>query len=208
MKGGQMSIELNSDRLKDALGVDRKVGEISLEKLTQKQVDTLLEYQSEFEKLTPEKIIEKQATTVENIGRDVSYMAAAARVRAAKAGGDFADKIKEAMGIEGSIPEKIRAKSKELASSVGSTLGQEPIKSTNVNLKSTPQQPVPVNNSTQPATNTPTTTTETQSNKTELTLNVKSDPIMDEFSRYIVRRPETIDAFLNGTSSRDYTSQA
>jgi hypothetical protein len=73
--------------------------------------------------------------------------------------------------------------------------------------KSTPQQSVPVNNST-PTTNTPATTTEPQSNKTEVTLNIKSDTIMDEWSRYLVRRPEAIDEFLNGTSPRDYTSQS
>jgi hypothetical protein len=90
---------------------------------------------------------------------------------------------------------------------VGAALVQEPIKPTSVNPKTTPQQSVPVDNSKQQPTNTPATNTETQSNKTEVTLNVKSDPIMDEFSRYIVRRPETIDAFLNSSSPRDYTSQ-
>jgi cell division septation protein DedD len=204
MKGGQMSIELNSDRLKDALGIDRKAGEISLDKLTQTQVNTLLEYQDEFKKLSPEEIIQKQATTVENIARDVNYMAAAARVGLANKGGILLDKVKEFAGYE---PGDLLKKSNELANKVGAALGQEPIKPTSVNPKTTPQQSVPVDNSKQQPTNTPATNTETQSNKTEVTLNVKSDPIMDEFSRYIVRRPETIDAFLNSSSPRDYTSQ-
>lgn len=100
MKDGQMTIELNSDRLKDALGVDRKVGEISLEKLTQANVDTILKYQDEFKKLTPEEIIQKQATDVEIIGRNVSFLAAAARVRAAQAGGGMLDKIKKISGYD------------------------------------------------------------------------------------------------------------
>ena len=201
MKGGQMSIELNSDKLKDALGIDRKAGEVSLDKLTQKQVDTLLQYQDEFKKLSPEEIIQKQATTVENIARDVNYMAAAARVGAANKGGAFLEKIKEMAGYE---PGTLLKKSNELANKVGEALGQEPAKATPV---STPQQSVPVNNSTS-TTNTPTTTAESQTNQSkEITLNVKSDPIMDEFSRYIVRRPEAIDAFLNSSSPRDYTSQ-
>ena len=204
MKGGQMSIELNSDRLKDALGIDRKAGEISLDKLTQTQVNTLLEYQDEFKKLSPEEIIQKQATTVENIARDVNYMAAAARVGLANKGGILLDKVKEFAGYE---PGDLLKKSNELANKVGTALGQEPIKPTNVNPKSTPQQSVPINNST-PTTNTPATTTEPQSNKTEVTLNIKSDTIMDEWSRYLVRRPEAIDEFLNGTSPRDYTSQS
>jgi hypothetical protein len=206
MKGGQMSIELNSDRLKEALGVDSKTKEIALEKLTQRQVDTILQYQDEFKQLSPEEIIQKQATTVENIARDVNFMAASARVAAANKGGSFLDDVRKAAGLDS---ETILKKSRQMANEVGSKLGQEPIKPTNVNPKTTPQQSVPVDNTKQQPTNTPTTTnTETQTNKTEVTLNVKSDPIMDEFSRYIVRRPETIDAFLNGTSSRDYTSQS
>lgn len=204
MKGGQMTIELNSDKIKEVLGVDSKTKEIALEKLTQKQVDTILKYQDEFKELSPEEIIQKQATTVENIARDVNYMAAAARVGAANKGGAFLEKIKELAGYE---PGTLLKKSNELANKVGTALGQEPIKPTNVNPKSTPQESVPVNNST-PTTNTPATTTEPQSNKTEVTLNIKSDTIMDEWSRYLVRRPEAIDEFLNGTSSRDYTSQS
>ena len=204
MKGGQMTIELNSDKIKEVLGVDSKTKEIALEKLTQKQVDTILDYQDEFKELSPEEIIQKQATTVENIARDVNYMAAAARVGAANKGGAFLEKIKELAGYE---PGTLLKKSNELANKVGTALGQEPIKPTNVNPKSTPQESVPVNNST-PTTNTPATTTEPQSNKTEVTLNIKSDTIMDEWSRYLVRRPEAIDEFLNGTSPRDYTSQS
>jgi hypothetical protein len=204
MKGGQMSIELNSDRLKEALGVDSKTKEIALEKLTQKQVDTILQYQDEFKELSPEEIIQKQATTVENIARDVNFMAASARVAAANKGGSFLDDVRKAAGLDS---ETILTKSRQMANEVGSKLGQEPIKPTSVNPKTTPQQSVPVDNSKQQPTNTPATNTETQSNKTEVTLNVKSDPIMDEFSRYIVRRPETIDAFLNSSSPRDYTSQ-
>ena len=204
MKGGQMTIELNSDKIKEVLGVDSKTKEIALEKLTQKQVDTILDYQDEFKELSPEEIIQKQATTVENIARDVNYMAAAARVGAANKGGAFLEKIKEVAGYE---PGTLLKKSNELANKVGTALGQEPIKPTNVNPKSTPQESVPVNNST-PTTNTPATTTEPQSNKTEVTLNIKSDTIMDEWSRYLVRRPEAIDEFLNGTSPRDYTSQS
>lgn len=202
MKGGQMSIELNSDRLKDALGIDRKAGEISLDKLTQTQVNTLLEYQDEFKKLSPEEIIQKQATTVENIARDVNYMAAAARVGLANKGGILLDKVKEFAGYE---PGDLLKKSNALANKVGAALGQEPMK---VNPVSTPQQSVPVNNAPQQSQTNTTTTQNNQPNKTEISLNVKSDPIMDEFQRYLVKRPEMIDAFLNSETSRDYTSQS
>jgi hypothetical protein len=100
MKGGQMTIELNSDRLQKILGVDSDVREIALEKLTQKQVDSILEYQNEFKKLSPEEIIQKQATDIEQIGLNVSFLAAAARVRAAQAGGGMIDQIKKLVGYD------------------------------------------------------------------------------------------------------------
>jgi hypothetical protein len=139
--------------------------------------------------------------------RDVNFIAATARVAAADKGGKYLKDIQNLVGYE---PGDMERKSKKAADAVASYLKPgtkiEPTK--NVTIEPSKPQSVPVDNSKQQPTNTPTTTTETQSNKTEVTLNVKSDPIMDEFSRYIVRRPETIDAFLNGTSSRDYTSQA
>lgn len=100
MKGGQMSIELNSDRLKEVLGVDSNTKEIALEKLTQKQVDTILKYQDEFKKLSPEEIIQKQATTVENIARDVNFLAAASRYRVAQLGGSALEKVQKMAGYE------------------------------------------------------------------------------------------------------------
>jgi hypothetical protein len=98
MKGGQMTIELNSERLQKALGTDDK--EIALEKLTQAQVGILLQYQDDFKKLTSEEIIQKQATDIEIIGRNVSFLAAAARVRTAQAGGGMLDQIKKMVGYD------------------------------------------------------------------------------------------------------------
>jgi hypothetical protein len=201
MKGGQMTIALNSDKLREAFGAN----EISLENLSQSQVELLKKYQDEFKEMSPEDIVRQQATSVENIMRDVNFIAATARVAAANKGKGYLSEIQKIVGYN---PGDMENASRKAADAVAAKLKPETtIKPTNVTVEPSKPQSVPVDNSKQQPTNTPTTTTETQSNKTELTLNVKSDPIMDEFSRYIVRRPETIDAFLNGTSSRDYTSQ-
>ena len=122
MKGGQMTIELNSDRLQQVLGVDSDVREIALEKLTQTQVNSILKYQDEFKKLSPEEIIQKQATDVEMIGRNVSFLAAAARVRVAQAGGGMLDTIKKMVGYD---PGDMRKKTNELTKEGGKILGFE-----------------------------------------------------------------------------------
>jgi hypothetical protein len=138
MKDGQMTIELNSDRLKDALGVDRAQGSIALEKLTQANVDTILKYQDEFKKLTPEEIIQKQATDVEIIGRNVSFLAAAARVRAAQAGGGMLDAIKKMVGYDpGDMRNKVNKVTSEGAELLGFPMKNkgkvEPLESVKVN---------------------------------------------------------------------------
>jgi hypothetical protein len=120
MKDGQMTIELNSERLQQVLGVDSSVREIALEKLTQTQVDTILKYQDEFKKLSPEEIIQKQATDVEQIGRNVSFLAAAARVRVAQSGGGMLDKIKEMVGYD---PGDMRKTTNQLTEMVAKPLG-------------------------------------------------------------------------------------
>ena len=148
MKGGQMTIELNSERLQQVLGVDSSVREIALEKLTQKQVDTILEYQNEFKKLSPEEIIQKQATDVEIIGRNVSFLAAAARVRAAQAGGGMLDAIKKMVGYDpGDMRKKVNEVTEQGANLLGFPMNNkgkvEPLESVKVNepIKKTEEKP-------------------------------------------------------------------
>lgn len=136
MKGGQMTIELNSERLQKALGTDDK--QIALEKLTQAQVNTLMEYQDDFKKLSSEEIVQKQATDVEQIGRDVSFLAAAARVRAAQAGGGLLDKIKDMVGYDpGTLRKTVNKATEKGADALGfpmKTKGKvEPLESVKVN---------------------------------------------------------------------------
>lgn len=203
MKGGQMSIELNSDKLKDALDVDRKVGEISLEKLTQVQVDKLMEYQDEFKKLSSEEIIQKQATTVENIGRDVNFMMAAARVAAADKGDEFLTKIKNYLGYE---PDTIIKQSKQLADGVGKMIGQEPMKR---NINATPQQSTTITSAQMGSTTNTTTATQSsnQTTKSEVNINIKSGVSTDLIAQELNKRPDLIYQYFNPTEKGDYTSQ-
>lgn len=99
MKGGKMTIELQSDELKRIFGAN----EVALEDLDQNQAELLLRYQDEFKKLSDSDIVRSQATNVENIKRDVNFLAATVRLQAGKAietaakltGFDLADVAKD-----------------------------------------------------------------------------------------------------------------
>jgi hypothetical protein len=111
MKDGKMSIALNSDKLKEAFGTNQ----IDLENLSQANVEKLKQYQDDFKKLTSDEIIQKQATSVENIMRDVNFLAATARLKVAKAGGGALDEVKKFMGYSEGDLEKL---SKNVANKV------------------------------------------------------------------------------------------
>lgn len=68
MKGGKMTIELNSEKLQKEFGAK----EVALENLTQEQLTRLTQFQEEFVKLSDEEIVRKQATDIENMARDVT----------------------------------------------------------------------------------------------------------------------------------------
>jgi len=75
MKDGKMTIQLQGEEMRKVFGAN----EIALENLTSSQLQQLKQYQDEFAKLTPEQIIEKQATDVENMERNVGYIFALLR---------------------------------------------------------------------------------------------------------------------------------
>jgi hypothetical protein len=76
MKDGKMTVALQSKELQDYFGKTS----VALEDLSASQADKLLDYKKEFEKLPPEEIIRKQATDVENIRRDLTYLVMSARL--------------------------------------------------------------------------------------------------------------------------------
>ena len=80
MKDGKMTVALQSKELQDYFGKTS----VALEDLSSSQADKLLDYKKEFEKLPPEEIVRKQATDVENIRRDLTYLVASGRLEGVK----------------------------------------------------------------------------------------------------------------------------
>ena len=84
MKDGKMVIEVGSSAsLKEYF---KGQSTVKLEELTQTQVDELMKYQNEFKQMSPEQIVKQQATSIENMKRDVNYIAALLRNQAGQAG--------------------------------------------------------------------------------------------------------------------------
>lgn len=89
MKGGRMTIELQSDAMRDYFGKN----EVALEELTQAQVGELMKFQDDFKKLSTEDIVRKQATDIENITRDMNFVAALLRMEFGKTGSALVDAV-------------------------------------------------------------------------------------------------------------------
>jgi hypothetical protein len=207
MEGGKMVIDVSS--ISEEFG---NVQQIALDELTDTQLTKLKQFQTQFKEMDTKDIAREQFTTTQNIGLNVSALVAMGRLRLGKETGKLGRTLDDVFGKD--LEKGIRAQrdkiiGKSSDAEVQKAFGEKNSPtSTNVNPSSTPQQSVPLDNSKPtPSNSSNATNTETQSNKTEVTVNVKSDAVMDEWTRYIVKRPESIDAFLNGTNPRDYTSQ-
>jgi hypothetical protein len=84
MKDGKMVIEVGSSAsLKEYF---KGQSTVKLEELTQTQVDELMKYQNEFKKMSAEDIVKQQASSIENMKRDVNYIAALLRTQAGRIG--------------------------------------------------------------------------------------------------------------------------
>ena len=121
MKEGKMVIELGSSpALMDAFGGKQQV---AIEDLNQSQLTTLLAMRKELETKTEEQIIRDQATTVQNIGRDLSYLVALARVSAGRTGQNIYEAMYKAAGFESS--KVLSEKSLELSKNIGKLIPKE-----------------------------------------------------------------------------------
>lgn len=90
MKDGKMTIDLGqSPDLQKYFGAQ----EVALDQLTDQQAKELLEYQDELKEKTTEDIARGQATSIENIKRDVNYIAILARNQAGKMGIQLAEEM-------------------------------------------------------------------------------------------------------------------
>jgi hypothetical protein len=84
MKGGKMVIEIgSSESLKKYFDGQSTV---KLEELTQEQVNQLMKYQSDLKEMKEEDIVKQQASAIENMKRDVNYIASLLRIQAGRIG--------------------------------------------------------------------------------------------------------------------------
>jgi hypothetical protein len=213
MKDGKMQIEINSDRLKNALGVEGKT--VALENLTQAQADTLLRYQDELKAKTPEEIVRGQATSIENMKKDVNFIAALLRVQAGKTGTMVLEEIGKMTNLSGTgmaeatldftkkNGEEIQKMGQQVRDSITSqssqvqtamTKGSKTDTSTEVDRKLKEKEEANKTN----------TKNTTQPTTTTVEFKVKSDnALVDEISRYIMKNPYLLEMFKN-ISKRDY----
>ena len=93
MKDGEMQIELLTPELQKEFGAST----VKLSQLNNEQALKLKEYQDEFTQMSESDIVRQQATTVENISRDLRYMISLARLQVA----DVSDTVlKEFVGMD------------------------------------------------------------------------------------------------------------
>jgi hypothetical protein len=100
MKDGKMVMEVQGDKMREILGVNKDVKEVALENLTQAQATQLAEYQKAESEKTPEQIIRGQATNIENSTRDINYILRLLIVQSAKTAGKGLNAIAESLGVD------------------------------------------------------------------------------------------------------------
>jgi len=106
MKDGKMVIEV-PESLQKQLGGST----VELATMTEAQKNILIEQRDAFKKMSAEEIAQKQVSAIENINRDVSFIAAKARVEAGKLG----DSLVKSLGFD---PYAAAVESKQLADKI------------------------------------------------------------------------------------------
>jgi len=89
MKNGKMTIELQSEKMKELFGAN----EVALEDLDKNQAELLLKYKDEFTKLSSDDIVRGQASDIENIRRDVSFLVKSVALTGTREVKELADKM-------------------------------------------------------------------------------------------------------------------
>ena len=206
MKDGKMQIELQSDKLKTFFEADT----IALEDLSQKQVEQLIGFQNEFKKLDKEEIVQKQATDIENIGRNIQFLTAVARERLVRESKDILGTIVKKLGYDPeTVYKDINEKLNKGIVDLGNTIKSKPdlnkennrskseikptTKLTEENMKSSIDPLKAMFEATQSVIN-----KETQPKKLDISLNYNSPNMLDNLSRGLFRSPEFIDTIKNG----------
>jgi hypothetical protein len=131
MKDGEMQIELLTPELQREF----KGTTIKLSELNNEQALKLKEYQDEFTQMSESDIVRQQATTVENISRDLKYMIALTRLEVADVGdtalkqfvgmdfkdlGTYLSGEEGAQGVTDKVAEIIKTQGQNLKDLIGS----------------------------------------------------------------------------------------
>lgn len=91
MKDGKMTIDISgSKKLQEAFN---GLQEVSVDRLTDTQAQTLLQYRDEFKELSTNQIVRNQATDIENIRRDLSFLVKSVALTGTRAVKELADKM-------------------------------------------------------------------------------------------------------------------
>ena len=90
MKNGKMTIELQSEKMRDLFGGAQ---EVALDTLDKNQAELLLKYKDEFKKLETDDIVRGQASDIENIRRDVSFLVKSIALTGTREVKEMADKL-------------------------------------------------------------------------------------------------------------------
>jgi hypothetical protein len=207
MKDGKMTVALQSKELQDYFGKTS----VALEDLSDSQADKLLDYKKEFEKLPPEEIVRKQATDVENIRRDLTYLVMSARL----GGTELIASLAKANGITLEEATKFTAKmsgeSTEWVKKQLAELNASDKKKTENAQKVKVNSPKPAENMTADQVKNEVekkvadTNKGTQNNNLSVTVDFKTQAITDNIGRELIKDQKIIESWLSKSSS-DYTT--
>lgn len=209
MKDGKMSIEIPKDLQKEFAGATS----IALENMTSDQADQLLRFRKEFQGMSTEDIAKKQVGLIENLNRDVNFLAALARMRA----GTTAESVIKKLGFD---PMAIQKTSTEFTNTVAQGIdgvnkmvndGVDTLLNVNERdkYKSKPeaQQSVPVaeaeKKAKEEAEKAKSQNQQQQTQPTKVDVNLTSNVDGDTVRRMVLNDPTMIDKFFSEFS---YTS--
>jgi len=117
MKDGEMSIDLQAAGLEDEFGVKT----MKLSDMNKDVADKILAFQDEFKDKSEKDLIREQVTLVENISRDVNYLAMLARLQIAGVGDQainaLSSKTAKGMGVD--LSKLLKTETDELVKLVG-----------------------------------------------------------------------------------------
>ena len=117
MKDGEMSIDLEAAGLESEFGVKT----MKLSDMNNEVATKILAFQKEFEKKDEKDLIREQVTLVENISRDVNYLAMLARLQIAGVGDKAINALtsKDAKGLGVDIGKYLKTETEDLVKLVG-----------------------------------------------------------------------------------------